>query len=103
MGQVATKLMNRRGEDKTPRVVLSVYGLINIWRQPFQACLDMLLEGYELGIRQGSIDIAFNCLLMHGQMSACCGSSLHDMVESYRLYCKNAIMFQEHVHAHSLA
>lgn len=101
MGQVATKLMKRQGEDN-PGVFVAVYGLINMWRQPFQACLDMLLQGYELGMRQGNIDNAFNCLMVHGQMSACCGSSLHEMVESYRLYCKNAIMFKEHVHAHSL-
>ena len=101
MGQVATKLMKRQGEDN-PGVFVSVYGLINMWRQPFQACLDMLRQGYELAMRQGNIDEAFNCLLVHGQMRACCGSSLHEMVESYRLYCKNAIMFKEHVHVHTL-
>ena len=102
MGQVATKLMNRQGENKNPRVFVAVYGLVNVWRQPFQACRDMLLEGYELGIRQGNIDNAFNCLLLHGQMNACCGSSLHEVVESYRLYCKNTIMYQEHAKARAL-
>ena len=102
MGQVATKLMNRQGENKNPRVFVAVYGLVNVWRQPFQACRDMLLEGYELGIRQGNIDNAINCLLVHGQMNACCGSPLHEVVESYRLYCKNTIMYQEHVKARAL-
>lgn len=103
MGQVATKLMNRGGEEyMNARVFVSVYGLINVWRQPFQACLDMLLEGYEGGMRQGDIENAFNCLAMYGQMIICCGSSLREMVECFRLYCKNAIMFKKHVYAHSL-
>lgn len=103
MGQVATKLMNRGGDEyMNAQVFVSVYGLINVWRQPFQACLDMLLEGYEVGMRQGDIDNAFNCLAMYGQMTICCGSSLHELVECSRLYCKNAIMFKKHVYAHSL-
>ena len=103
MGQVATKLMNLRGEEYiNSQVFVSVYGLINVWRQPFQACLDMLLEGYEVGMRQGDIHNAFNCIAMYGQMTTCCGSSLREMVECFRLYCKNAIMFNEHVYAHSL-
>eukprot|EP00984_Skeletonema_dohrnii_P035653 scaffold35674_cov150-Skeletonema_dohrnii-CCMP3373.AAC.1 len=102
IGQVATKLMNRRGGENKPRVFSSVYGLINVWRQPFQACLDKLLEGYELGMRQGDIDNAFGSLAMYGHMTTCCGSPLQDIVENYRLYCKNAIMFKESVFAHSL-
>lgn len=103
MGQVATKLMNRGGDEyMNARVFVSVYGLINVWRQPFQACLDMLLEGYEVGMRQGDIENAFSCLAMYGQMTMSCGSSLREMVDCFRIYCKNAIMFKKHVYAHSL-
>lgn len=102
IGRVATELMNRRGEKNKPRVFISVYGLINVWRQPFQACLDMVFEGYQLGMREGDIDNAFGCLAMYGQITTCCGSPLQEMVESYRLYCKNAIMFKVHIYAHSL-
>ena len=102
MGQIATKLMDRLREQSKPRVFVSVYGLINIWRQPFHACLDMLLQGYHLGMKQGDASNALSCLAMHGQMTWCCGTPLQEVIKALRLNCKNAIVSKQMVYAQTL-
>lgn len=53
-GQVALKIMERLGERNIyqARVFTNVYGFINVWKNPFQASLPKLLEGYNAGCLQ---------------------------------------------------
>ena len=96
MGRVAGKLSNRYGEEFKSRLFIIIYGLINVWRQPFQASLDMLLKGYQIGMRFGDSDNAHTCLVVYGQIVISCSCPLPQMVANFRIYCKKMMLFKNH-------
>lgn len=59
MGRVAIEMMKRLGStEMTPRIYTVVYGLINIWKEPWQAGQSKFPEAYEAAGKTGNIEFA---------------------------------------------
>ncbi len=88
MGHVAIELNKRLGnEEGIPRIYTTVYGLINIWKMPFQASLPKHLEAYEVGKFFGDVEYTLSNLYMHATNSLYgCGDNLRDVDATTRLY-----------------
>lgn len=56
MGRVATELMKRIGAvEIIPRLYTTIYAMINIWKEPFQASLSKHLEAFDIGANRGDV------------------------------------------------
>lgn len=56
MGRIATELMKRiNAIEIIPRLYTTLYGLINIWKEPFQASLSKHLEAFDIGSSRGDV------------------------------------------------
>ena len=56
MGRIATELMRRiNAIEIIPRLYTTLYGLINIWKEPFQASLGKHLEAFDIGSSRGDV------------------------------------------------
>ncbi|KAL7541825.1 hypothetical protein ACHAXR_011258 [Thalassiosira sp. AJA248-18] len=91
-GNLAIKLLNvldGAGRFKS-RVYTMVYGLINIWRDPFQASLDNLLEGYSAGCVNGDIEYAFRSTHIYSELALYTGQQLATLQNNMRIYAKRA-------------
>jgi predicted ATPase len=58
MGRVATELMKRlNAVEIVPRLYTTIYAMINIWKEPFQASLSKHLEAFDIGAHRGDVSI----------------------------------------------
>jgi predicted ATPase len=56
MGRVATELMKRLNAiEIIPRLYTTIYAMINIWKEPFQASLSKHLEAFDIGAHRGDV------------------------------------------------
>mmetsp|Transcript_21890 Transcript_21890/g.40184 ORF Transcript_21890/g.40184 Transcript_21890/m.40184 type:complete len:365 (+) Transcript_21890:552-1646(+) len=104
MGRLAITLMNRlEAKEFIPRVYTSVYGLINIWKEPFQAGLAKHLEGYDAGALSGDIEYAIANLFQYATCALNnCGEDLGMLEKSIRLYIRRAMQSSQNLSAKSL-
>lgn len=93
MGSLALNLLNRLdAKDFIARVYLSVYGYINIWKEPAQAGLAKLLEAYEVGAVSGDIEFAISCLFVYSTTALnTCGEDLEMLESNVKLYNRRAV------------
>ena len=57
MGRVAIEMMKRlEAVEMIPRLYATVYGFINIWKEPWQSSQSKHLEAYESGARTGNME-----------------------------------------------
>jgi len=67
----------------TPRVCTIVYGFINIYKEPWQACLSKHLEAYESGASVGDIEYAITNLYQRNNTANDCGEKLSTLSQHY--------------------
>lgn len=61
MGRVATELMKRLNAiEIIPRLYTTIYAMINIWKEPFQASLSKHLEAFDIGAHRGDVSGIIN-------------------------------------------
>jgi len=90
-GNLAIKLLNVLGASRfKARVFTMVFGLVNIWRDPFQASLDSLLEGYNAGCITGDVEYAFRSTHIYSELALFTGQDLAMLQEKTRSYAKRA-------------
>ena len=86
MGHVAIELQKRLCPEAIPRIFATVYGLINIWKTPFQASLPKHLEAHEAGNLSGDVEFLLTNLYMHSLNSMYgCGDNLRDLDAATRV------------------
>jgi len=92
MGRVATEIMKRLGAvEMTARLYATVYGFINIWKEPWQAGQNKHLEAYEMGATTGDMEFAATNLFQYaGTAMYGCGENLERLSESIQSYAKRA-------------
>ena len=77
MGRVAIEMMKRLGStEMTPRIYTVVYGLINIWKEPWQAGQSKFSEAYEAAGKTGDLEFA---TVLTNTSIFCCGGELTSM------------------------
>jgi len=65
-----------------PRVYTTVYSFINIWKEPWQACLSKHMESYESGAKSGDLEYAVSGLYQHCDTAIYgCGENLEMLSE----------------------
>mmetsp|Transcript_22604 Transcript_22604/g.49001 ORF Transcript_22604/g.49001 Transcript_22604/m.49001 type:complete len:889 (-) Transcript_22604:208-2874(-) len=104
MGFLAISLMNRlEANEFIPRVYTSVYGFINIWKEPFQAGQVKCLEGYDAGAMSGDTEFAVSCLFQYASCAFhSCGEDIAMLETSLRLYIRRAIQCKQEYSAKTL-
>lgn len=97
MGRVATEMMKRLGAvEMTPRLYVTVYGFINIWKEPWQAALSKHMEAYESGTTTGDIEFALTNLYLHANTSIYgCGENLATSSQNIQSYAKRAFQYNQ--------
>lgn len=66
MGRVAMELMQRMNAiEIIPRLYTTIYSMINIWKEPFQASLSKHLEAYDIGAHRGDVSPLNICPPLH--------------------------------------
>jgi len=92
LGRVAIEMMNTLGAvEMLPRVFASVYGLINIWKEPWQSGLNKHLEAYECATSTGDLEYAVtNLFLFADKELSGCGENLESLLHNIQSYTKRA-------------
>jgi len=92
MGRVANEMMQRLGAtEMTPRLYALVYGFINVWREPWQACLNKHLEAYDSGAITGDMEYALTNLYQYTNTALYgCGENLTSLSQNIESYAKRA-------------
>jgi len=92
MGRVATEMMKQLGAaEMTPRLYATVYGFINIWKEPWQAGLGKHLEAYESGAATGDMEYATTNLYQYSNTALYgCGENLETMAQNIQSYARRA-------------
>jgi len=95
-GNLAIQVLNLLGANRfKARVFAIVYGFINIWRDPFQASLDNLLEGYNAGCVNGDMEYAYWNLQSYSGLALYTGQGLIMLQNNMRTYAKRAIQCKQ--------
>jgi len=99
MGRVATEMMRRLGAvEMTPRLYTIVYGMINIWKEPWQACLSKHLEAYDAGAVTGDMEYAISNLYQFTNTAIYgCGEPLGSLSQNAHSYAKRAFQCNQKV------
>eukprot|EP00571_Detonula_confervacea_P007895 CAMPEP_0172331684 /NCGR_PEP_ID=MMETSP1058-20130122/62053_1 /TAXON_ID=83371 /ORGANISM="Detonula confervacea, Strain CCMP 353" /LENGTH=1323 /DNA_ID=CAMNT_0013048953 /DNA_START=104 /DNA_END=4075 /DNA_ORIENTATION=+ len=95
-GNLAIKLLNvLRASRFKARVFTMVYGLIHIWRDPWQASLGNLLEGYNAGCITGDIEYAFRSTHIYSELALHSGRDLKPLKDEMITYAKRALQCKQ--------
>jgi len=97
-GYVALKIMARLGKENLrfqARVYTNVYGFINIWREPFQASLPKLLEGYDAGCLHGDMEYSYWQIQIYCGLSLISGEDLAKLQQNATKYAKRAMQHNQ--------
>jgi len=97
MGRVAIEMMRKlNAVEMIPRVYTTVYSFINIWKEPWQACLSKHMESYESGAKSGDLEYAVSGLYQHCDTAIYgCGENLEMLSEKMPSYVKYAFQFNQ--------
>ncbi|KAL7539058.1 hypothetical protein ACHAXR_009003, partial [Thalassiosira sp. AJA248-18] len=97
MGRLATKMMKNLGaSEMIPRVYTTVYSIINIWKEPWQACLSKNMEAYESAAKTGDLEYAIGNLYQYCTTAIYgCGENLEGLSQKIHSYAKWALPFNQ--------
>merc|ERR1712194_896376 len=92
MGRVATEMMKRLSAvEMIPRLYATVYGFINIWKEPWQAGQSKHLEAYESAAATGDMEYATANLFQYTSTAIYgCGENLESLSQNIQPYAKRA-------------
>jgi len=93
MGLVANDLMKMlNATEIIPRLYSMVYGFINIWKEPFQACLGKHVEAADVGESTGDMEFSTTNLVLYVNMAIYgCGIDLRNLEKDIQVYMRRAI------------
>lgn len=75
----------------TPRIFATVYGFINIWKEPWQAGKNKHLEAYDAGTTTGDMEFALTNLFLYSSTAFYgCGDNLEGLAQNIQSYAKRA-------------
>eukprot|EP00804_Cyclotella_cryptica_P027830 CCRYP_009244-RA/>CCRYP_009244-RA protein AED:0.13 eAED:0.13 QI:0/0.87/0.66/1/0.25/0.22/9/246/899 len=97
MGRVAMELMKRMNAiEIIPRLYTTIYAMINIWKEPFQASLSKHLEAFDIGAHRGDMEFAISNLFQYVNMSIYgCGENFAGLIKNIHAYSKRAFQCQQ--------
>ena len=92
-GTLSLKLLDVLGASRRfkARVFAMVYGTINIWRDPLQASLDNLLEGYDAGCSVGDLEYALKSANVYAELALYTGQDLSTLEKKMRTFVQRAL------------
>eukprot|EP00580_Thalassiosira_gravida_P012547 CAMPEP_0201652466 /NCGR_PEP_ID=MMETSP0493-20130528/44491_1 /ASSEMBLY_ACC=CAM_ASM_000838 /TAXON_ID=420259 /ORGANISM="Thalassiosira gravida, Strain GMp14c1" /LENGTH=707 /DNA_ID=CAMNT_0048128981 /DNA_START=804 /DNA_END=2927 /DNA_ORIENTATION=- len=97
MGRVAIEMMKQLGAaEMTPRLYATVYGFINIWKEPWQAGLERHLEAYKSGTTTGDMEYGITNLYQYANTALYCGENLPNLSQNLQSYAKRAFQCNQH-------
>lgn len=98
MGRVAIEMMKRLvAFEMTPRLYTAVYGFINIWKEPWQACQLKNLEGFDSGTTTGDMEYAFVNLYQYISANLYgCGENVESLSQSIPAYSMRGFRCGQH-------
>merc|ERR1719491_902942 len=74
-----------------PRLHTTVYGFINIWKEPWQACQSKHLEAYDSGTISGDTHYAMSALYQYSDSAIYgCGDNLETLSQNIQSYATRA-------------
>jgi len=85
------------------RVFTMIYGFITIWRDPLQANLEKLLEGYNAGCCIGDQEFAYWALLSYAGLALHGGKHLATVGQTLTTFVRRGIQCQQMAAAFSIA
>eukprot|EP00984_Skeletonema_dohrnii_P004901 scaffold1730_cov69-Skeletonema_dohrnii-CCMP3373.AAC.4 len=93
MGRVASDLMKKLGSvEILPRVHAVVYGMINIYKEPWQASLCKHSEAFDAGLMHGDMEYAVsNIAFYHTLALFGCGSNLQESSHSLQKHIQRGL------------
>ncbi|KAL7499306.1 hypothetical protein ACHAWT_009981 [Skeletonema menzelii] len=97
MGRVASDLMTKMGSvEMLPRVHAVVYGMINIYKEPWQASLCKHSEAFDAGLHNGDMEYAFsNIAFYHTLALFGCGSNLLESNQSLHKHIQRGLQYKQ--------
>jgi len=88
IGQIALELADRLG-SKDPRSMFICSALIYHWSDSLRSCLKMSIDGHQLGMETGDVEMAVFFLAFHTEALFCSGSMpLGELIGEIRSNCK---------------
>lgn len=85
VGKIGRSLLHQHGSDRfnacSATCYASLYGWVNLWKEPLQSSLPELHRGYSLGLSTGEPQIGLFCKTLHILISFQGGRSLNSIVE----------------------
>eukprot|EP00984_Skeletonema_dohrnii_P030217 scaffold21542_cov121-Skeletonema_dohrnii-CCMP3373.AAC.2 len=107
MGRVASDLMKKlcgAEAEILPRIYLLIYGMINIYKEPWQASLCKYSEAFDAGMISGDTEYALSNITLYYMLSLFnCGSNLKETSQSLHKFVKRALQYQHQTAARTLA
>ncbi|KAL7537767.1 hypothetical protein ACHAXR_008044 [Thalassiosira sp. AJA248-18] len=96
-GQFACALLKRQNERNIylARVFTHVYGFINVWKNPFQASLPKLLEGYDAGCIDGDMEYSYWQIQIYCALSLNSGEDLVKLQETAMKHAQRAMQHKQ--------
>ena len=88
---IAKTSLSIAGSDKRVLcyIMVSAFGMINIWKEPIQAILPQLKDAYNMSLKYGLIDNALAAGMLHAYRSFFTGSLLKALNEEVSLFMRN--------------
>jgi len=95
-GKIALRLLDRLDstELKSRTILLSNFLIVH-WKEPLPKTLDRLMDGYDVGMLNGDIEMAFTCAGIYLQHFYYCGLPLQSAVKDIREYCGQMKEYQQ--------
>ena len=88
-GQLGLTLLDRLGHAEfLPRVYSVYYGFLHVWKRPLVEALGPLRQGFEVGLRTGDLEGAFNCGHIYCITSVDSGVPLPVARQDYQRLCQ---------------
>jgi len=105
MGRVASDLMKKLGSAEIlPRIYLVIYGMINIYKEPWQASLCKHSEAFDAGLISGDTEYAVSNITFYYILALVnCGCNIKETSQSLHKFIKRALQYQQDVSARTLA
>lgn len=95
-GKLALQLLKRLdAREVKARTILLAYFMIMHWKDPLQDTLDPLMNGYQVGMLNGDIEMAFTCAGVYQTHFYYCGMSLAAGEQDLRSFCQQMSEYKQ--------
>lgn len=96
VGKIAPLLLEKPTNRRAFASCYSVlYAAVNVWKEPVQACLPKLVEGYNVGLVDGEPEFAIFCMTMYISLAFHCGSQLSQLVDDAQSLWNDCIKYNQ--------